>query len=35
MYQGEVGIIQVMVEVMIVVVYLNRGQLSLVDNVLG
>jgi hypothetical protein len=35
MYQGEVGIIQVMVEVMIVIVYLNRGQLSLVDNVLG
>jgi hypothetical protein len=35
MYQGEVGTIQVMVKVMIVIVYLNRRQLSLVDNVLG
>jgi hypothetical protein len=35
MYQGEVGTIQVMVKVMIVIVYLWRGKLSLIYDVLG
>jgi hypothetical protein len=35
MDQGKVGTIQIMVEVVIVIVHLTRGELSLVDNVLG
>lgn len=35
MYQGKVGLVHIMVEIVIVIVHLRGGQLSLVHNVLG